>query len=312
MLVEELAQRFKELLGRMERHGDLLRQSVIQTRYTLIDPLLRALGWDTEDPAQVCLDWRPGLTTKEVYPYALLYKSEVRLTLIVKALDSDLTDAQHQLDKLWQETPYLAMTDGNRWEVYASHPLVVPEKKLVLEFQISRVSADASHQASFLQPSVLGPCGPPVPVIPLLEAVEAAECIEDGKVFLPSPLYLPKESVGPLTKWAEVPFESWKDICVKVVQHLVSSGKLTPSHCPIQRSQASRYIVHKEPFHSTGAPFDQPTQVGQIWVDTKYDRDHLVSNAEIILRHVGEDPRRYGCQLSGRTHVRSEIRQRLR
>ena len=30
-----------------------LRQSEMQTRYALIDPLLRELGWDTENPALV-------------------------------------------------------------------------------------------------------------------------------------------------------------------------------------------------------------------------------------------------------------------
>ena len=36
-----------KLRERIDAHGDKLRQSEALTRYALIDPLLRELGWDT-------------------------------------------------------------------------------------------------------------------------------------------------------------------------------------------------------------------------------------------------------------------------
>ena len=80
-----------------------------------------------------------------------------------------------------------------------------------------------------------------------------------------------------MAKWKRAPVESWKDLCVKVVEHLVSLGKLAPSDCPIQRFQSRhRYLVNSQPIHSDGSPFEAPTPIGQIWVDTKWDRVHLV------------------------------------
>ena len=49
MPIESLLGLVGELRGRIGTHGDSLRQSEWLTRYALIDPLLRELGWDTSD-----------------------------------------------------------------------------------------------------------------------------------------------------------------------------------------------------------------------------------------------------------------------
>ena len=50
MILESLLELVETLKARIDTHGDQLRQSEALTRYALIDPLLRELGWDTEDP----------------------------------------------------------------------------------------------------------------------------------------------------------------------------------------------------------------------------------------------------------------------
>jgi hypothetical protein len=307
---ERLRQCIEKLANRLKQHEHLLQQSEIQTRYTLIDPLLRALGWDTEDPMLVRLHG-PELADSELFqPYALLYENEVYLAAKTEALNSELTQALAQCHDVRNLATYTVVTDGRRWEVYATHVLGIREKDLVLEFDILGSPVETAHQASFLQRSVICPCAPLYEVVPLSEAVEAEKLATDETSFLHE-LYLPEDTKEPLTKWKRVPVESWKDCCVKVVEHLVSLGKLGSSHCPIRRHRGRRYLVHESPFHSDGSPFDEPTQVGQIWVDTKWDRVHLVENTQIILRHVGEDPRRYGCYFAYRDYPKSRKRRRV-
>ena len=53
MLLDELIALIETLRVRIGEHGQALSQSEALTRYALIDPLLRGLGWDTGDPAQV-------------------------------------------------------------------------------------------------------------------------------------------------------------------------------------------------------------------------------------------------------------------
>jgi hypothetical protein len=306
---ERLRQCIEKLANRLKQNERLLQQSEIQTRYTLIDPLLRALGWDTEDPMLVRL-YGPELGDSELFqPYALLYENKVYLAVKTEALDSDLTQARAQCHGLRNLVTYAVVTDGRRWEVYATYVLGVPENDLVLEFDILGSPTEIAHQVSFLQRSAICPCAPLVEVVPLGDAVENYD-LATAEPRLLDALYLPEDTKGPLTKWKRVPVESWKDCCVKVVEHLVSFGKLGPSHCPIRRPRGPKYLVHKSPYHSDGSPFGQPTQIGQIWVDTKWDRLYLLENTLIILRHVGEDPRLYGCDVEQRVYPRSKKKRR--
>jgi len=64
----DIVELVNKLRSKIEKHGDLLQNNETLTRYALIDPLLRALGWDTEDPEQVV----PEFTTEAGRPdYAL-------------------------------------------------------------------------------------------------------------------------------------------------------------------------------------------------------------------------------------------------
>ena len=60
MLLDSLLKLVETLRERIDEHGDALRQSEAMTRYALIDPMLRELGWNTDDPAQVVPEYRVG------------------------------------------------------------------------------------------------------------------------------------------------------------------------------------------------------------------------------------------------------------
>lgn len=51
MPLESLHSLVDTLKERIVEHGDVLKGNEWLTRYSLIDPLLRELGWDTADPA---------------------------------------------------------------------------------------------------------------------------------------------------------------------------------------------------------------------------------------------------------------------
>ena len=53
MPLESLLELVQTLSDRIDEHGPALRQSEALTRYALIDPLLRELGWDTANPDMV-------------------------------------------------------------------------------------------------------------------------------------------------------------------------------------------------------------------------------------------------------------------
>ena len=59
--LESLLELVGTLRERIDEHGAALRQSEALTRYALIDPLLRELGWDTEDPTLVMPEYNTGV-----------------------------------------------------------------------------------------------------------------------------------------------------------------------------------------------------------------------------------------------------------
>ena len=52
-MLDELVGTIETLKARISEHRSILQASEAQTRLSLIDPLLRALGWDTDDRCAV-------------------------------------------------------------------------------------------------------------------------------------------------------------------------------------------------------------------------------------------------------------------
>ncbi|MDJ0271287.1 MAG: hypothetical protein NYU39_01705 [Aigarchaeota archaeon] len=82
-MLQELVSLVDRLKKRIQDYQKELQSSEALTRYVLIDPLLRALGWDTENPELV----RPEVSTQAGRPdYALLHGGQRLAFIGAKAL----------------------------------------------------------------------------------------------------------------------------------------------------------------------------------------------------------------------------------
>jgi len=115
------------------------------TRATLIDPVLRALGWDTEDLEDVQREYKVKSRDKPV-DYALLSMRNVRLFIEAKALGGDLEDRRWANQIMGYATvagvEWIVLTNGSEWRLYNAHAPVAVEEKL-----FRRVSID-DHAAA--------------------------------------------------------------------------------------------------------------------------------------------------------------------
>ena len=119
MSLEALHELVKVLGERIDTHRAELSQSESLTRYALIDPLLRAMGWNTEDPGLV----RPEYATNPgSVDYALLKDNRPIMMVEAKKLGHSLQDQSvlRQVINYCTErgTPYFSVTDGQKWEIY--------------------------------------------------------------------------------------------------------------------------------------------------------------------------------------------------
>ena len=96
----------------------------VYNRYITIDPIIRALGWQTEDPMQCMVEWRRGKKTRGWVDYALFDPYEHEVVLIeAKAYGKISTTPHRQLSKYLngRRTPNLSVgvvTDGKTWHIF--------------------------------------------------------------------------------------------------------------------------------------------------------------------------------------------------
>ncbi len=146
MLDSEFIQMF---LGRIEKYRDILSQNEEQVRYYLINPLLRKLGWDPEDPDLVV----PENKTSEGYPdYTLTepnQKGRKIMIIEVKKLSSGLDQHLSQLGKYCysEGTKYGLLTNGVIFVLIKSFEEGLPTEERV----IWRVDAESDPLQTVLR-----------------------------------------------------------------------------------------------------------------------------------------------------------------
>ena len=115
----QIASKIEELRGRVGTHRGYLTGSETRTRQLLIDPMLRVLGWDIEDPERVHLEYK-GQSGKP--DYALISSGQVVVVIEAKVLGKNLDNlGPGQLLK-YAKDPDLQLviiTDGDAWRIYS-------------------------------------------------------------------------------------------------------------------------------------------------------------------------------------------------
>ncbi|MXZ90286.1 MAG: hypothetical protein F4W95_04680 [Chloroflexi bacterium] len=121
-MLDDLVREIKTLQERLREHGDFLRneggQREARTRTTLINPLLKVLGWDPADPGLVTLEYRTDVGWAD---YALKSQGN-QPSAVIEAkrlgtfVDNHLGQAVGYC--IQQGIAYAGVTDGNHWQLY--------------------------------------------------------------------------------------------------------------------------------------------------------------------------------------------------
>ncbi len=316
MPLENLLTLIEKLQERIDAHGNALRQSEALTRYALIDPLLRELGWDTEDPGMVVPEYSSGSGRVD---YALCENGKSVIMLEVKKLDTPLNDAIGQGIQycLVEGTEYFVVTDGRRWEIYETHKPVPIDDKRIVQFDLKDPSAaDTCLKALALwRPSVIS--GEVVvgetPVIGLSDnQTNTTEPQSDEKITVQSKspvrddegwealsefkpekgTQFPKKIMFPDGSHALLKHQY--KILTKVVRWLIENGHLSENQCPIPLGpQSKKSLVDVEPVNSDGTPFSNPKQEGSLHINTHGNRQTKITRVKSLIKHVKQDPAQF-------------------
>ena len=318
MPLDSLLALVEKLRKRIDVHGPTLRQNEALTRYTLIDPLLRELGWDTENPTLVIPEYKGVGGSAD---YALFNGDKPLMIVEAKRLDTSLRDEKVLTQGLAycqkQGTRYLSVTDGRRWEIYETHKLASIGEKRIVEFDLkSQSAAEACLKALTLWGlRVSGHVATgQIPVVgPTYNQPDSPESRTPTTPTTPSPdaqkgqplskLNPPPGSPPPVeiqfSDNSVTPVESWKSLLVEVVKWLEKSRLLTEEHCPILRTPHSkRYAVSPEAVHSDKKQFTSPARAGSLYIETHASSADIVKDSRTVIEHVGQDPARFKIRFS--------------
>ena len=304
MPLESLLALVEKLRKRIDDHAPLLRQNEALTRYTLIDPLLRELGWDTENPTLVIPEYKGVGGSAD---YALFSGDKPLMIVEAKKLDTSLRNEKVLTQGLAycqkQGTRYLSVTDGRRWEIYETHKLASIDEKRMLEFDLKNQSAaDACLKALTLwELRVSGQVATPpesrTPHTPTTPSPDKQKWQSLSKLNPQRGSRSPVEIQFPDN--AVISIKSWRALLVEVTRWLINNNHLTKSHCPIRKTpRSTRYIVHTEPFHESGRPFDVSPPVESLYVHRYGGSVYSTKACRTIIEHVGQDPAQFKVQFS--------------
>ncbi len=136
----KLRKRIKRALDRSQALGEQ------NTKSTLIDPLLQAIGWDVEEFDEVRREYKRKPQDNPV-DYALLVLRSPQLFIEAKDLSRDLNDRKWISQTLGYATvvgvKWCVLTNGDEYRIYNSHAAVDVEEKL---FRRVRITELDSHE----------------------------------------------------------------------------------------------------------------------------------------------------------------------
>ena len=323
--MEELLRLVAALRRRLDEHATALRGNEALTRYALIDPLLRCLGWDTEDPSQVVPEYGIPSNPKKAADYALFAhgaRGEGNVPKVIveaKKLGLPLADAAQQAVNYCAVDgfEYFVVTDGSDWQLFGMHRKGNLDAKRIMRFDLrSDPLAEVCRKAlalwrqGFDEDAVqVAPGhgeatdGAKSSAVPHVSSQPSAASTGTGEPKIKAPAsvavadwvplstLVPERGISPAELRTPsgdvVVVGSWRRLMVEVAKWLVATGKLSTASEPLRAGQ--RYVLAPMAKHPDGSHFKATGDAGGVYVELHHSARSAVRHARSIAGHAGVD-----------------------
>ena len=286
-----------------EETRDYIRGKEARTRVSLIDPMLRALGWSVADPSQVRLEFECGDNRLD---YVLMGEDGTPLAGIeAKRLDEMLGGVIGKLkaDSLALQNrfgaEYYILTDGNLWRLYHGIGVTEIDTRKQTMFRVS-ISDSQTGECALALAQLWRPDFKIVPPLPA------------GRVrFWPTTQTPVTEGWVRLSDWdnigrkpkarirfsdgVEHDLKHWNELVEHTANWLFSRGFNPDGDKSILSEDGNRFIVSRTKTHPSRKQFKYPKElIREPWKIDKYNPDgargHL-RDAIDLLTQCAQDPR---------------------
>ena len=323
-MLTDLVQTIETLQQRIRSRGHFIGDYESRTRVALIDPMLRALGWDVSDPGLVHIEPR---TANGWADYALLGGDE-RPVVFVEAKKLADRDAPIQQTVGYAvnenivnraNVRYCAFTNGDRWEVY---DIIAQESVISVSLSGEKAPKCALKLLGLWRDSLLSDGNVDLPVAPVVSAelpsvaprIESPTPPVDVASVPPAPgtaVWVPLGNNFEVTNRpppSEVQFpgrsavavRSWRGMFVEIALWLHEQGLLTRQNCQVPRGR-NRVMFSTNGMHPNGEPFRNPVQIESVGLvlEGHMSGKACVRLAKDLLAHFGQDPSQVYLRLPG-------------
>ena len=305
-MLDAVVRTIDKLQQRIRAHRDEIGQYEHRTRASLIDPLLRALGWDVGDPAQVTLEKPIDALGRP--DYALLGEKSGKPVLFIEAKKLAVKEAPIEQLVAYvtgenlrsnYKVSFGAWTNGDVWQV-----IDVVRQEVVAEARLSQDTAadcafkllglwrdsliDGSlrtpvelHSKRRIDPSDQESKPPPKRRAKRTGKGRSGtladfDAATDGT---PTSIAFPGETARPL--------RTQKELLVSVANYLIRTNQLTANNGAL-RSGHRRYLVHSSPEHPGGNAFKGGVELDNgLHLETSHPFPQTVKYAQKLLDHFG-------------------------
>ncbi len=316
MLLDSLLELVETLKQRIVEHKTALSRNEALTRYALIDPLLRELGWDTDNPSLVIPEYKTGDieygTGNSRADYALRSNESAVMIIEAKKLGSPLQPVLSKVLNYCQMegVDHLAVTDGRHWEVFETHKKGnIHEKRIVSIDLVEDAPAEVCRKAFALwRPAATAgslEVGEP-PVVAQAASPTAMEA-EVGSIRVTNEPWRPIASLNP-GKGRKPPIQIrfpddsiaktpyWKSVLIENVRWLIESGKLSADRLPLKLPNSQ--LISDSRFDPVGKQMKRPVALGPYFLETNFSGSACVRNSILAIQHAGQDPAHFKVRFS--------------
>ena len=315
MALDDLKETIEMLRERIQAHRPYLEGYETRTRQALIDPMLRTLGWDVENPDSVELEY--GIKRKWA-DYALMGSGGPIAVIEAKALGTPLNDDEKMQALNYANMDgidYMAVTNGDHWQMFDVFKRGQLDDRILMEFQLTRDEPYAcALQALGLWRPNLASDKPQEAVAPVVikpshdesepatpepnSGQEVAESSKNGDWMPLTSLKAERGQKPPafikFSNSSPKPIKSWTDLLESIAKHLIETDKLSAQDCPVpiasktSKRKSKRYLVHTKPI----PPNYPKRKIGnELWLLTHYfDIVNMYKNACWLLENFGVNP----------------------
>ena len=299
---KQLERTVRELKARAIAHRDYIQGHETRTRVLLIDPLLRALGWDPENPDEVQLEYRLMAGQPD---YALMKDGKPVAVIEAKKLGSSLDQRspgqviKYTAGQNFSHGQMVAFTNGVLWVFFRASNSWDPQSvDLAAEetFETAYNLVDCVSESAFDVPITIPGPGPFKP--------DPSKTGRPTIVDPPPPTnWIPLPDADPNRKPARISFEggpmvavtSWGKVYLESARYVVDRDLVRPNDYPVvlaRRETVKKCAMHTTPIHPHGVRFYNRVVVRDgIWLDNGLGSNSSRKEYSIrMLKRFGIDP----------------------